>query len=418
MTCRLLARRLAVLACAVAPAVAACSQPPVIVAATNAVRDVAGSAPTRPDSAPPTAEDARVVGRLVQDYLRVRPAGRAPNPYWRRDEQQRFPWFDLAGVETYRQRYFRDRFGGYRVAVASPPVGAEPGTLEAVIQFMPRDAVAGALPSARGADARVHLFARRERGVWRLGSALPQRTRGWPETVVGRIRYRVQPGVALDSALAWSGASFLDSLALAFGVAPPDEVLYVLTRSGADGLQVMGIDDPRHRLGGLHLGPNRLVISAGGARDPYLRHELTHAALEGAGDPRLRQRLVVEGVAEWVSWREVPSREWGARARVRQVLARRRSLTLAEVVRQRSNDGDGDADPDAEALVYPTGAWLVGRVHRVAGARGVRDLLEVRQRDPDEFLAVARRHLNLSPRALEDAWRAWTREAGNTVATP
>ena len=401
-------------ACVAAASLAACGgSPPVVAAARRAVHDAAAG-DTAGDGAPPTAEDARTVGKLVQDYLRVRPAGLAPNPYWRRDEQRRFPRFDIAGVETYGQRWFRERYGSYRVEVDRAPEGAEPGTLEATVHFAPRSTRGVVVPD----EARIHLFARRERGTWRLGGALPQLTRTWPETAIGRIRYRVQPGIALDTAMAWSGARYVDSVATAFGVTPPDEVLYVLTRSQADGLRVMGIDRPGHRLGGIHFGRNQVVISAGGARDPVLRHELTHAALEGMGDRRLRQRLAVEGVATWMMWREVPSYEWSARTHVRTVLARRPTLALEDVVRQLKNDADGDADDDAESVFYPTGAWLVGRVHMAAGPRGVRDLLEVRERDPREFLSVARRHLRLSTRELDAAWREWTHQAGNTIALP
>lgn len=413
MTTRRLTTAVVAVAATVTAAGACGGPPPVVAAARRAVHDATAGDTSR-DAAPPTAEDARTVGKLVQDYLRVRPAGIAPNPYWRSDEQRRFPRFDIAGVETYRQPWFRERYGSYRVEVAHAPEGAEPGTLQAIVHFVPRSTRGVVVPD----EARIRLFARRERGAWRLGGALPQLTRTWPETPLGRIRYRVQPGIVLDTAMAWSGARYLDSVADAFGVTPPDEVLYVLTRSRADGLRVMGIDRPGHRLGGIHFGMNNLVVSAGGARDPVLRHELTHAALEGVGDPRLRQRLAVEGVATWMMWREVPSHEWNARTHVRTVLARRPALALEDVVRQRRNDADGDADPDAEAIFYPTGAWLVGRVHQAAGARGVRELLEVRERDPREFLAVARRHLRMSPRELDAAWREWTRQAGNTIALP
>ena len=72
-----------VVACCLA--LAACGTPPVVAQARRAVHD-ATVGDTSGDAAAPTADDARVVGKLVQDYLRVRPAGFAPNPYWWRDE--------------------------------------------------------------------------------------------------------------------------------------------------------------------------------------------------------------------------------------------------------------------------------------------------------------------------------------------
>src|SRR5688572_11024329 len=87
----------------------ACTVAPPIVAATHDVRRGTASS-SAADTSTPTAEDAREVARLVRDYLRVRPAGRAPNPYWRRDEQARFSNFDVAGMWTYGTRSFRQRY--------------------------------------------------------------------------------------------------------------------------------------------------------------------------------------------------------------------------------------------------------------------------------------------------------------------
>lgn len=388
----------------------ACTAPPAVVAAREAIRDLSPDDTLR-DGAPPTAEDARAVAKLVQDYLRVRPAGIAPNPYWQRDEQRRFPWFDIAGMETYRYATFRGRYEGYRVAVAAPPPGLEPGVLEATVHFVPRDSLAVR-------PARVRLYARRERGAWRLGGALPQLTRAWPEQVIGRIRFRVQPGVRLDTAVAHDGARFLDSLATAFDTPRDGEVLYVVAADEPAGLRTIGLEGGDQRLGGVHFGRNRLVVSAGGGRDPHLRHELVHAALDDIGDRRLRHRLASEGVAEWMAWRARPIDEVLGRQQVRRARGRRPALTLVDVARQRRHDADGDSDPDAEAMFYPTSAWLVGRVFEASGVDGVRELLEVRRQEPEEFLAVAQRRLGVSRKVLDAMWDDWMMERVKGVVAP
>lgn len=408
------AARLATTALALASLAACGGAPPVVAAARRAMHDATHDAAAI-DTMPPTAADAEVVARLVRDYLRVRPAGRAPNPYWRRDEQERFHQFDVAGTYTYAARDFRLRYGAYRVEVGAAPPDAEPGTLAATVHFAPRD-------PRMTMPASVRLFARRERGQWRLGASLPQVTRRWPESRVGGIVFRTQPGIPLDSTRAAAAAGYLDSLVRAFGAepgdGPADEVLYVLARTSADARRALGIDDPKVVIGGVHFGRNRLIISGGGWQDPYVWHELAHAAFYRVEGAYARHRLASEGAAEWMAWRMAPRAEWGGRAVVRAVVERRPRLGLRDVVRQLRHDDDGDGDRAAEAVFYPSGAWLVGRVHAAAGVRGVRDLLQVRERAPDELLAVARRHLGMSQAQVDSAWRAWSREAGNTVALP
>jgi hypothetical protein len=370
-----------------------------VVAEARRVAHDAAVDDTSGDAAPPSAADARAVGKLVQDYLRVRPAGRAPNPYWRRDEQRRFPNFDVAGAWTYGGRAFRDRYGAFRVEVEAAPAFAEPGTLEATVHFTPRAAGAASPVSVR-------LFARRERGQWRLGSALMQLTRAWPEVRAGRITFRTQAGLVLDSARAAAAARYVDSLAAEFEVAPPRDLLYVLTRSPADAMFALGIADPVPMFGGMHNGRNRLIISGGGWRDRHAYHELAHAVFNQVADYDRVHPLVTEGTAEWMEWRTErlnphnAHSEAGGRRVVALVLARRPRLSLREVARL--------ADADARAIRYEAGAWLVARVYDSAGVRGVRELLLTRG-GADEVLATARRHVHLSQAQMDSAWRAWAR---------
>jgi hypothetical protein len=407
------ARRLTsaiVLACALpcAALVAACGGSPPVVAQARRIAHDATAGDTSGDAAPPTAEDARVVGKLVQDYLRVRPARIAPNPYWRRDEQRRFRNFDVAGAWTYGSRAFRERYGPYHVEVESAPAFAEPGTLEATVHFTPRT------PGA-ASPVSVRLFARREHGQWRLGSALMQLTRRWPETHVGRITFRTQAGLVLDSTRAADAARYVDSLAAAFDVAPPRDLLYVLTRSPTEAMLALGITDPVPKFGGMHNGRNRLIISGGGWRDRHAYHELAHAVFNEVADYGRVHALVMEGSAEWMEWRTALRNphnahdEAGGRGTVAAVLARRPRLSLGEVVRL--------ADADARAVMYPAGAWLVGRVYAAAGVRGVRDLL-VTPAKPDEVLSTARRHLHMSQAQVDSAWRAWAHGTVSIAPTP
>jgi hypothetical protein len=244
----------------------------------------------------------------------------------------------------------------------------------------------------------------REGERWVLASPLAAAARGWRRERVGRIAYVVAPGRTFDGARAVRASRFVDSLAAAFGVAPPDSIAYLVAGSPDEAQRALGMEWTLATPGRAYV-PNRFVYSGNPALGEFYAHELAHVVLDPvAGHPGV-PGMAQEGVATWVGGsvgRDFPAlmREYGAFLRARP------AVTLSGLVR-------GDYAYDAGWR--PAGALLFQMVYERGGMPAVLALLADLARpsqpvlffNPDErFADTVARALGVERAALDALVRA------------
>jgi hypothetical protein len=318
-------------------------------------------------------------------YLGDRPDSLHPSPHWSAAEQRAL----APGAEYDLTRPFlfqgRDWARGLRLTVLDV-LPAEPDS--SAWQLRTLFAAVGGDSAVRALGV-VRTRVVREGGGWVLAGSLAAATRGWRRERVGRLAYLSAPAVAFDRARAARAARFVDSLAAAFGVAPPDSIGYLVAGSPDEAQRALGMEWTLATPGRAYAA-NRFVYSGNPALGEFYAHELAHVVLDplaGGVVPAMAQ----EGVATWVGGslgRDFPSlmREYGAFLRARP------EVTLSGIVR-------GDYEYDAGWR--PAGALLFQMVHERGGMPAVRALLAEMARRPQPVL-----YLNPSERFADAAARA------------
>jgi hypothetical protein len=332
-------------------------------------------------------------------YLDDRPDSLHASPHWSAAEQRALP----AGADHDLTRAFvfqdRDWARGTRTTVLDVRPAAPDSSaweLRTLFASVGRDSAVRTVGTVR---TRVV----REDGRWVLASPFAAATRGWERVRVGRLRYVVAPGRAFDAGRAARAARFVDSLAAAFGVAPPDSIVYLVAGSPDEAQRALGMEWTLATPGAA-FATNRFVYSGNPALGEFYAHELAHVVLApviGPGVPGLAQ----EGLATWTGGslgRDFPAlmREYGAFLRARP------DVTLTGVIR-------GDFAFDAGWR--PSGALLHQLVYERGGVPAVRAVLaELARRprpvlflNPDEaFADAAARAVGVERPALDALVRA------------
>lgn len=354
------------------------------------------------------------VGAVVaawRAYLDDRPDSLHASAYWSAAEQRRL----APGAEYDFTRAFvfqgRNWARGVRLTVLDVhPAAPDSAAWELRTLF-----------ARVGADSAVRVLAIvrtrvvREDGRWVLASPLAAATAGWARERVGRIAYVHAPGRPFDRARATRAARFVDSLAVAFAVAPPDSIQYLVAGSPEEAQRVVGLEWALPTPGIAHAA-SAFLYSGDPTLGEFYAHELAHVVLApaiGAGVPGMAQ----EGLATWVGGslgRDFPTlmREYGA------FLRGRPEVTLSGIVR-------GAYDYDAGWR--PAAALLFALVHEHGGMPAVLALLAELARpaavlflNPDErFAEASARALGVPRPTLDDVVRARAlRYAVPTAAAP
>jgi hypothetical protein len=219
----------------------------------------------------------------------------------------------------------------------------------------------------------------------------------------GRITYRVAPTLRFDATKAARAAAFVDSLAAAFGVAPPPRLDYYVTESVDQAMAILGVDTPTRfgAAGGFAKPVNVQVFSGIPALGEEYRHEIAHVVLlpiiRGSGT----SLIASEGVATWFGG--TAGRDYHGSVRHLDSLLRvQRQITLDKIVDDMSVASD---------IRNAAGAVLADLVHETGGVVAVRDYLQASGREIREVLT------RLLRRPWSDVVVQWRRRVDRLAAT-
>lgn len=321
----------------------------------------------------------------LRGYLASDQPGWTPTPYWRAAEQRDGEQYDAASGIL-----------GYRL----------PGTIVQISPDVPDDStyvikvLFAVVDSARLSWQPLALqrfYAVRDDSTWVLTSALDRHTANWRVSQVGHIGYRYDRQYAFRLDRARAAAGFVDSMAAALGVTPPDTIRYHLAPSTDAMARLLGFDwiklpsGPHSGRGGWAGAGN--LYSGDERRGEDYRHELAHLIAGPLRSSTGRHRLLEESFATWVSGTEGLSLTAGI-------------PLLATFLH------DHSTYPWREFISYDTpdqirhltGALLFDSVFREFGWPGVRSLLQAGRSD-DELFAALPTALRITPETFENWWR-------------
>src|SRR5262249_31944732 len=130
--------------------------------------------------------------------------------------------------------------------------------------------------------ALFRVYATLEGGEWVLANALPRATRDWSRETLGAITFVFPPAHVFDARLARAAATFVDSLAAAFGQPAPQPITYYFTPDLEETLRALGLEFfplGADTIGGRSNGSVRHVYVGASADGEAYLHELAHIVL-------------------------------------------------------------------------------------------------------------------------------------------
>lgn len=338
----------------------------------------------------PTPASERAVRTLWDEYLaskagHVAANAGTPSPLWSASEQAQWPMYDLAGV------YLPDQAVPEVVSVTAVDPAVD-SAWRIVTRFHPVDAATR--DSTTAPVLTMTVYARRDGRRWVLANALPYATRTWVRETRGRIRYHVAPGLRFDATRAARAAAFVDSLAVAFEVPPPERIDYYVAESVDQALEILGVVVPERygAAGGFAKPRNAQVFSGIPALGEEYRHELAHVVLLPVIRDGTTTLLASEGVPTWLGG--TAGRDYrGSVRHLDSLLQTQPRLDLNVIVHDMAVPSD---------IRNAAGAVLAELVHESGGVDALRDYL----RTPGGGMRAALERLLRRPwPVVADDWR-------------
>lgn len=347
----------------------------------------------------PTRTSELVVRQVWDEYLASKKgqfAAKAgtPSPLWSAAEQAQWPMYDLAGF------YLPDQ-AVPEVLSVTPVNAAVDSAYQIVTRFWP--AGSATRDSSAKPVLTMTVYARREGRRWVLANALPYKTSTWVRETRGRVTYRIAPALRLNETRAVRSATFVDSLAAVFGVAPPPRLDYYVTEHVDQALEILGVVVPARygAAGGFAKPVNYQVFSGIPALGEEYRHEIAHVVLLPIIRGGSTSLLASEGVPTWFGG--TAGRDYhGSVRHLDSLLKAQPQVTLDKIVDDMTVSSD---------IRNAAGAVLAEMVYEAGGVDAVREYLRTPGRGMRPVLERLLQHP--WPRVVED-WRQRVRRIAAT----
>jgi hypothetical protein len=148
--------------------------------------------------------------------------------------------------------------------------------------------------------AVCRVYALRAAGRWVLANALGQLTRQWQQTRIGSITFVYPPTPRFNRARGGHSASFVDSVASAFGAGRSKPIEFYVADSQEDMFRLLGLDVLPNHPPGLAYTTHRLIFGGSPIYGEWYPHELTHMALDSLSKSWRTPFALDEGLAMWL----------------------------------------------------------------------------------------------------------------------
>jgi hypothetical protein len=331
---------------------------------------------------------------LWRQYLQSGPHDAHATPAWATGEQRRWPkGFDLTTPWCYGSR---EDFTHAHATILDIAPAAFGDTSSYAIRtlFAYRDStMATPLPYAV-----CRVYAVRESGRWTLTNALGQLTRQWRRTVIGPITFVYPIAHRFDVTRAQRSATFVDSVASAFGAGRPKPIEFYVADSQEGMFRLLGLEVVPNHAPGLAYTGHRLVFSGASIYGEYYPHELVHMALDSLTKAWRTPFALDEGLAMWLGGSR--GKDFPALMRdLAGALQVRPSITLETLLGSPSV---------SDTLAYPAAAALLQMAYERGRMSQVKAFLSARLAGeaPDTILEMAQRSFRESRRQLAALWRS------------
>jgi hypothetical protein len=331
---------------------------------------------------------------IWRQYLQSGPYDGHATPHWLSGEQRRWPkGFDLTTPWCYGSR---EDFANSQATILdiSPAAFGDANTYAIRTLFSYQDSgMAKPLPYAV-----CRVYAVREAGHWVLVNALGQLTREWQRGKIGSITFVYPPAHRFNRARARHSASFVDSVAAAFGADRPKPIEFYVADSQEDMLRILGLEVLPNHTPGLAYVAHRLIFSGSPIYGEWYPHELAHMALDSLTKSWRTPFALDEGLAMWLGG----SRGNDFPALMRNLageLQARPSVTLDTLLGSLSV---------TDTLAYPAAAALLQMAYERGKMTQVKAFLSARLAGeaPDTILDMAQRSFRESRQQLAALWRS------------
>ena len=335
-----------------------------------------------------TSSTAREVFDLWRRYLLER-SDSVRAGLWSQAERGIWQPFDLVAPYVYQG------FSDYTVVRLAPAVGLSDTYLITTLVSAVDESTHAVRPLAL-----YRVYATAEAGRRVLANALPRMTRTWRRETIGAITFVFPSTHTFDARRAQATASFVDSLAVAFGQPAPKPISYYFTSDLEEMFRALGLEffplGPDTIGGRSNIAVRHVYVGASTNGEAYL-HELAHVILAPEVGSRTAP-LLAEGLMTWTG---------GSAGRTYAQLlpslagyvADHPTLSL-ETVMEKPPARIGTLDVGYVGL-----AVVCELVHRSRGIAGLRAVLQA-GRTPAEVLDATAHELGISRASVDSLWRA------------
>jgi|GEM_PF-2551496 len=327
----------------------------------------------------------REVLDLWRNYLNSRPDSIYDNPYWSIEERQKFKNFDLSGSMIYGQgKNFLNQWKPLVLSVDSISKGY---LIQTAYVQCDTDYFYQSLWAVQ------NVFAKRERGVWRLFNALPyESAKLCNERKIGRFRFVYSKDHRFNELLARNTVTFADSLSKIFSVPLRDTFEYYVTDNVSDLTELMGMTFCLSMSTGITYPDDARIFTASGLE--FYPHELTHLVCGTCGS-----RFASEGIATW------------------QGGSNYKEGTLQNTVREARGEIHSASELSLDSLIanpyysrstslfYATGGMVAALIYHFTGAKGIRELRDAKQ---SELVATIEKLIDDTPLTVGTIWHRYS----------